>query len=133
MVSQRLLRTVHGGRAPAVEVMLNTKLISELIEKGDFSGIKEAMEKVHGRRLADLRAGHRAADRRRHRGQEGGHGLRRFADQPAMAPAERLRRQGHDEAEDGASDDDMAEEPSFTEITLDVKHWPESDEREPCT
>ena len=30
---------------PAVEVMLNTKLVSELIEKGDFSGVKEAMEK----------------------------------------------------------------------------------------
>src|ERR1700709_2671670 len=25
--------------------MLNTKLVSELIEKGDFSGVKEAMEK----------------------------------------------------------------------------------------
>ena len=45
IVSQRLLRTQAGGRAPAVEVMLNTKLISELIEKGDFSGVKEAMEK----------------------------------------------------------------------------------------
>ena len=45
VVSQRLLRTVHGSRAPAVEVMLNTKLVSELIEKGDFSGVKEAMEK----------------------------------------------------------------------------------------
>ena len=30
---------------PAVEVLLNTKLVSELIEKGDFTGVKEAMEK----------------------------------------------------------------------------------------
>jgi twitching motility protein PilU len=45
VVSQRLLRATAGGRVPAVEVMHNTKLISELIEKGDFSGIKEAMEK----------------------------------------------------------------------------------------
>lgn len=45
IVSQRLLRTQLGSRAPAVEVMLNTKLIAELIEKGDFSGVKEAMEK----------------------------------------------------------------------------------------
>ena len=45
VVSQRLIRSVAGGRVPAVEVMLNTKLISELIEKGDFSGVKEAMEK----------------------------------------------------------------------------------------
>ena len=45
IISQRLLRTVTGNRTPAVEVMLNTKLIAELIEKGDFSGVKEAMEK----------------------------------------------------------------------------------------
>ncbi|MCK7491746.1 MAG: Flp pilus assembly complex ATPase component TadA [Comamonadaceae bacterium] len=34
-----------GGRAPAVEVLLNTKLVSELIEQGDLAGVKEAMEK----------------------------------------------------------------------------------------
>ena len=45
VVSQRLIRTVDGGRTPAVEVMLNTKLVSDLIEKGDFSGVREAMEK----------------------------------------------------------------------------------------
>ena len=45
IVSQRLLRATAGGRIPAVEVMLNTKLVSELIERGDFSGVKEAMEK----------------------------------------------------------------------------------------
>ena len=45
IVSQRLLRTQDGLRTPAVEVMLNSKLVSELIEKGDFSGVKEAMEK----------------------------------------------------------------------------------------
>ena len=45
IVSQRLVRATAGGRVPAVEVMLNTKLVSELIEKGDFSGVKEAMEK----------------------------------------------------------------------------------------
>jgi len=28
-----------------VEVLLNTKLVAELIEKGDLSGVKEAMEK----------------------------------------------------------------------------------------
>jgi twitching motility protein PilU len=45
IVSQRLLRTKDGTRAPACEVMLNTKLISDMIEQGNFSGIKEAMEK----------------------------------------------------------------------------------------
>ncbi|TCP17726.1 PilT/PilU family type 4a pilus ATPase [Simplicispira metamorpha] len=45
VVTQRLVRTAAGARVPAVEVMLNTKLVSELIEKADFSGVKEAMEK----------------------------------------------------------------------------------------
>ncbi len=45
IVSQRLLRTVDGGRVPAVEVLVNTRLVSELIEKGDFFGVREALEK----------------------------------------------------------------------------------------
>ncbi|WP_101047459.1 PilT/PilU family type 4a pilus ATPase [Macromonas nakdongensis] len=45
IVSQRLMRTVDGGRVPAVEVMVNSRLISELIEKGDFFGVREALEK----------------------------------------------------------------------------------------
>ena len=45
VVSQRLIRTVTGSRAPAVEVMLNTKLISDMILRGDFAGVKESMEK----------------------------------------------------------------------------------------
>lgn len=45
IVSQRLLRATAGGRIPAVEVLLNTKLVSELIEQGDFNAVKEAMEK----------------------------------------------------------------------------------------
>ncbi|MDT7834893.1 PilT/PilU family type 4a pilus ATPase [Aquabacterium sp. OR-4] len=45
VVSQRLLRANGGGRVPAVEVLLNSNLVAELIEKGDFPGIKEAMER----------------------------------------------------------------------------------------
>jgi twitching motility protein PilU len=30
----------EGERVPAVEVMLNTKLVADLIEKGDFSGVR---------------------------------------------------------------------------------------------
>ena len=45
VISQRLIRTVEGGRAPAVEVLLNTRNIQELIEKGEITAIKEAMEK----------------------------------------------------------------------------------------
>lgn len=44
VVSQRLLRTLTGGRTAAAEILFNTKLTSDLIEKGDFSGLKEAME-----------------------------------------------------------------------------------------
>ena len=46
VVSQRLLRATTGGLIPAVEVMLNTPLIRELIVKGDFSTIKDTMEKT---------------------------------------------------------------------------------------
>jgi twitching motility protein PilU len=45
IVSQRLLRAAEGGRIPAVEVLLNTKLVAEMIEQSDFNGVKEAMEK----------------------------------------------------------------------------------------
>src|SRR5437660_1467373 len=45
VVSQRLVRTKSGARAAAVEVLLNTRNISELIEKGDISDIKDALEK----------------------------------------------------------------------------------------
>ncbi len=44
-VSQRLLPTVDGKRCAAVEVLLGTKTIQELILKGRFTEIKEIMEK----------------------------------------------------------------------------------------
>jgi len=46
IVSQRLVRAAAGGtRQPAVEIMLNTRYIADLIEKGELSQIKEAMDK----------------------------------------------------------------------------------------
>jgi twitching motility protein PilU len=45
IISQRLVRTKTGARRAAVEVLLNTRHISELIEKGDINEIKDAMEK----------------------------------------------------------------------------------------
>ena len=45
VISQRLIKAKAGGRLPAVEVLLNTRHISELIDKGDINEIKEAMEK----------------------------------------------------------------------------------------
>ena len=44
VVSQRLVRAKSGGRIPAVEVMLNTSHIAELIKKGSMHEIKDAME-----------------------------------------------------------------------------------------
>jgi twitching motility protein PilU len=45
VISQRLVRTKTGARVAAVEVLLNTRHIAELIEKGEISEIKEALEK----------------------------------------------------------------------------------------
>ena len=45
IVSQRLLRANAGGRVAAIEVLLNTKLVAELIDKGDLFSVKEAVEK----------------------------------------------------------------------------------------
>ena len=44
IISQRLVRSVKGGRVPAVEIMLNTPHISELIKNGEMGEIKDAME-----------------------------------------------------------------------------------------
>jgi twitching motility protein PilU len=45
VISQRLVKTIKNERRPAVELMLNTQYVAEMIEKGDFSGVKDAMEK----------------------------------------------------------------------------------------
>jgi len=46
MISQRLIPVKDGqGRAAAVEVLINSPLISDLILKGEVHGIKEIMAK----------------------------------------------------------------------------------------
>lgn len=45
ILSQRLIPDKLGGRVAAIEVMLNTPYISELIRKGEMNEIKEIMEK----------------------------------------------------------------------------------------
>jgi twitching motility protein PilU len=45
IISQRLIRTKTGSRMAAVEVLLNTRHIAELIEKGEINEIKDALEK----------------------------------------------------------------------------------------
>ena len=45
IISQRLLPSTDGGRVAAVEIMLNSPLIQDLIFKGDVGGIKAIMKK----------------------------------------------------------------------------------------
>ena len=119
IVSQRLLRTVAGSRAPAVEVMLNTKLIAELIGKGDFSGVKEAMEKsmAEGSQIFELDIARLIAENIVTR-QEG----LLHADSPTNLMW-RLENDFHAAAKAAVkTEEDSDDEPSFTEITLDVKH-----------
>jgi twitching motility protein PilU len=44
IVCQRLVRNRFGGLQPAVEILLNTSLIAELIKSGEIAQIKDAME-----------------------------------------------------------------------------------------
>jgi len=44
IVCQRLVKNTEGELQPAVEILLNTSLIAELIKNGEITQIKEAME-----------------------------------------------------------------------------------------
>ena len=44
-ISQRLIPTIDGKRAAAIEILLGSPTVSELILRGEFEGIKEVMEK----------------------------------------------------------------------------------------
>ena len=48
-VSQRLIPNSQGGRSAAVEVMLGSPIVKELILRGDIHGLKEIMEKSKDR------------------------------------------------------------------------------------
>jgi twitching motility protein PilU len=117
IVSQRLLRTQNGSRTPAVEVMLNTKLVSELIEKGDFSGVKEAMEKsmAEGSQTFEQDIAKMIVE---------GTVTRKEGLLHSDSPTNLMWRLENDfaikaKAEDPYDDHD--DQPSFTEITLDIK------------
>lgn len=45
IISQRLVKTVDGGRCAAIEILLNTPLISDYIAKGEYAAIKPLMAK----------------------------------------------------------------------------------------
>ncbi len=44
IVSQRLVKKPDGKRTPAAEILLNTRHVQELIERGEVLAVKEAME-----------------------------------------------------------------------------------------
>ncbi len=118
IVSQRLLRTVQGTRTPAVEVMLNTKLIQDLIEKGDFSGAKEAMENsmVDGSQTFEQDIARLIVEGTIERKE----GLT-YADSPTNLMW-RLANDFANAQKAAEPEAEIDDTPSFTEITLDVKH-----------
>ena len=121
IVSQRLLRTHTGSRVPAMEVLLNTSLIADLIQKADFSGVREAMEKS----LAD---GSQSFEQDLARLINDGLVTRNEGLAQADSPNNLLWRLQNDfhasKSNDAASanDEDTAENATFTEFTLDVKY-----------
>ncbi len=118
IISQRLLPNIAGTRTATVEIMQNTKLVSELIEKGDFSGIQEAMSKsmAEGSQTFEediarlITTG--VIDRKE--------GLA-FADSPTNLMW-RLQNDFTTRAKAQVPVDDHDDEPTFTEITLDLNH-----------
>ena len=119
IVSQRLLRTQTHSRIPAVEIMLNTKLVAELIEKGDFSGVKEAMEK-------SMAEGSQAFEQHIAALIKAGTVTRKEGLAYADSPTNLMWRLENDfTAASKAANPSLADpddEPSFTEITFDVRH-----------
>jgi twitching motility protein PilU len=117
IVSQRLLRTTTGSRTPAVEIMLNTKLISDLIEKGDFSSIKEALEKA-------MAEGSQNFEQDIARLITDGVIDRKEGLANSDSPTNLMWRLQNDfqKPAQAQADEHQDDEPSFTEITLDVKH-----------
>ncbi|MGJ7614050.1 MULTISPECIES: PilT/PilU family type 4a pilus ATPase [unclassified Variovorax] len=119
VVSQRLLRTSAGARIPAFEVLLNTALVAELIEKGDFSAVKEAMEKsmAEGSQTFEEDIARLVIEERVSREE----GLAQ-ADSPTnlMWRLQNRAAPKQQHVEDRALTDQL-DEPTFTDITLDVK------------
>jgi twitching motility protein PilU len=117
VVSQRLMRSTAGNRVPAIEVLLNTKLIAELIEKGDFSGVKEAMEK-------SMAEGSQSFEHDIARLIVEGVIDRKEGLTHADSPTNLMWRLQNDftKAAQPVAAQEEHDEASFTEITLDVKH-----------
>ncbi|HUG24998.1 PilT/PilU family type 4a pilus ATPase [Piscinibacter sp.] len=117
IVSQRLVRAVAGGRLPTVEVMLNTKLVSELIEQGDFNAVKEAMEKslAEGSQTFEQDLARMITQGTITRDE----GLA-FADSPTNLMW-RLQNDMNPVSRAAPKKEESDDQPTFTEITLDVR------------
>jgi twitching motility protein PilU len=115
IVSQRLVRTVHNTRVPAVEVLLNSRLTAELIEQGDFSGVKDAMSN-------SLAEGSQSFEQDIARLITEGQIDRKEGIAHADSPTNLMWRLQNDFVKPSAPQqaEHAPEEASFTEITLDV-------------
>jgi twitching motility protein PilU len=117
VISQRLLRANAGGRVPAIEVLLNTKLTAELIEAGDISGVKEAMEK-------SMAVGSQTFEQDLARLITEGVVSRDEALAQADSPTNLMWRLQNDESpasRDSTVKEEESAEAAFTEIELDVR------------
>ena len=117
IVSQRLIRAKAGGRVPAVEVMLNSKLVSEFIERGDFSGVKDAMEKsmAEGSQTFEQDLARLITQGTISRDE----GLA-YADSPTNLMW-RLQNDLSPASRSAVQVDEIVDGPSFTDITIDVR------------
>jgi twitching motility protein PilU len=116
IISQRLVRSKTGTRLPAAEIMLNTKLVAEMIERGDMNGVKEAMDKslAEGSQTFEQDLARMITDERITRDE----GLS-MADSPTNLMW-RLQNDFVTKAPD-KKEEETSDVASFTEITLDVE------------
>ncbi|WP_194712061.1 PilT/PilU family type 4a pilus ATPase [Noviherbaspirillum soli] len=114
IVSQRLVPAIDGGRRAAVEVMLNTRHVAELIEQGEIGQIREAVEK-------SLSAGSQTFEQALMTMIREGV----ITEEEALAHADSSSNlywllnngQAQEQVEESRKDDD---EPTFTEFTLNI-------------
>ena len=120
VISQRLLRTVNGARVPAVEVLLNTKLVAELMEQGNFSAVRDAMVNsiAEGSQTFEAAIATLVTDGLVEREEGMAH-----ADSPTNL-LWRLQNDfmGKNRPKSATPEVDPDDIPSFTEIVLEVKH-----------
>ena len=118
IVSQRLIPALDGARVPAVEVLLNTKLVADLIEKSDFGGVKEAMDNAiaEGSQTFEQDLARLVREKRIDRKE-----ALAYADSPTNLMWRLQNAAVRYSANQAQLDEATSSEPSFTDITLDVR------------